>query len=209
MRLALRAREVQVPDLTNRTANEATAMASDLGLTLQVDETRRPDPKIRGGQRARAGAAGRIDGARAAQRPRLAERRPARGDRAGARWAKPSAPAQLRLAQDGLDARRGFRDPLARRIRPTSSSRRTRRPTRPATARGAARQPRRARRQLRDARSHRRQRRSRRRASCASTASASPSSARRPILASPPASSSARARRPDFRSARASRFRSR
>ena len=29
MRLALRAREVQVPDLTNRTANEATATAGD------------------------------------------------------------------------------------------------------------------------------------------------------------------------------------
>jgi serine/threonine-protein kinase len=46
MRLALRAREVQVPDLTSRTANEATAIATSLGLTLKVDETRRVDPKI-------------------------------------------------------------------------------------------------------------------------------------------------------------------
>jgi hypothetical protein len=49
MRIALRLREVQVPDLTNRSANEATALASDLGLALKIDETRRPDPKIGAG----------------------------------------------------------------------------------------------------------------------------------------------------------------
>ena len=41
VRFALKAREVQVPNLTNRTANEATAIAGDLGLTLRVDDTRR------------------------------------------------------------------------------------------------------------------------------------------------------------------------
>ena len=46
MRMALRAGEVQVPDLTNRTANEATVAAADLGLTIRVDESRRPDSKI-------------------------------------------------------------------------------------------------------------------------------------------------------------------
>jgi serine/threonine-protein kinase len=46
MRMALRAGEVQVPDLTNGTANQATAAAADLGLTVRVDETRRPDPRI-------------------------------------------------------------------------------------------------------------------------------------------------------------------
>ena len=46
MRLALKAREVQVPDLTGHTANEATAVASSLGLALKVDETRRVDAKI-------------------------------------------------------------------------------------------------------------------------------------------------------------------
>src|ERR1700674_2559973 len=50
MRIALRAREVTVPDLTNSTANDATALASNLGLTLRVDETRRPDPKIAAGR---------------------------------------------------------------------------------------------------------------------------------------------------------------
>ena len=46
MRVALKAREVQVPDLTNRTANEATSLAADLGLAVRLDDTRRPDPKI-------------------------------------------------------------------------------------------------------------------------------------------------------------------
>ena len=46
MRVALRSREVQVPDVTNRTANEASAMAANLGLTLKVDDSRRLDAKI-------------------------------------------------------------------------------------------------------------------------------------------------------------------
>ena len=46
MRMALRAGEVQVPDLINRTANEATVAAAGLGLTIRVDETRRPDARI-------------------------------------------------------------------------------------------------------------------------------------------------------------------
>src|SRR4029077_12675573 len=50
MRIALRTREVQVPDFTNRTANEATAMADDLGLAMKVDDTRRPDAKIGAGR---------------------------------------------------------------------------------------------------------------------------------------------------------------
>jgi serine/threonine-protein kinase len=50
MRLALKAREVQVPDLTNRTANDATLIATSLGLTLRVDESRRVDPKIGAGR---------------------------------------------------------------------------------------------------------------------------------------------------------------
>src|ERR1700709_2671779 len=50
MRVALRAREVQVPDFTNRTANEATALAANLGLGMKVDESRRPDSKIGAGR---------------------------------------------------------------------------------------------------------------------------------------------------------------
>src|SRR5262249_40873942 len=49
MRIAIRAREVQVPDLTNRAPNDATALANQLGLTVHVDGARRPDPKIPAG----------------------------------------------------------------------------------------------------------------------------------------------------------------
>src|SRR4051812_26495818 len=50
MRVALRAREVQIPDFTNRTANETTSIASELGIAVRLDESRRPDPKIAAGR---------------------------------------------------------------------------------------------------------------------------------------------------------------
>jgi eukaryotic-like serine/threonine-protein kinase len=50
MRVALKTREVQVPDLTNRTANEATALAADLGLAVRLDDARRTDPKVPAGR---------------------------------------------------------------------------------------------------------------------------------------------------------------
>ena len=46
MRLALRAREVQVPNLVNHTASEASALAAAEQLTVRVDDARRPDPKV-------------------------------------------------------------------------------------------------------------------------------------------------------------------
>jgi serine/threonine-protein kinase len=50
MRIALRTREVQVPDLTNHTTGEASSMIGALGLSLKVDDTRRVDPKIAAGR---------------------------------------------------------------------------------------------------------------------------------------------------------------
>ncbi len=50
MRLALRAREVVVPQLTGRTVNEATALLTEAGLNLKVEEGRRLDPKVPAGQ---------------------------------------------------------------------------------------------------------------------------------------------------------------
>jgi len=101
MRIALRAREVTVPDFTNRTANEATAVAADLGLSLRVDDTRRPDPKIAAGRivaqdlapgsiarRQRSLRVWLSAGARAATMPALV--------------GETERAAQLRLAQDGL-----------------------------------------------------------------------------------------------------------
>ena len=101
MRIALRAREVTVPDLTNKSANEATAIASELGLTLRVDDTRRPDPKVPVGrivsQDLAPGSVARRQrslrvwlsaGARVATMPALV--------------GETERAAQLRLAQDGL-----------------------------------------------------------------------------------------------------------
>jgi beta-lactam-binding protein with PASTA domain len=102
MRLAFRAREVQVPDLTNRTANDATALAAAQGLTIRVDDARRPDPKIAAervvGQDPPAGSTARRQrsirvwlsaGFRAATVPALT--------------GETERAAQTRLSQDGLE----------------------------------------------------------------------------------------------------------
>ena len=46
MRVAVRARQVTVPDLVGKSVNDATALASSLDLLLRVDEQRRPDAKV-------------------------------------------------------------------------------------------------------------------------------------------------------------------
>ena len=50
MRLALRAREVEVPDLINRPIGEATVIVVDRGLMVRVEEVRRPDPQVEAGR---------------------------------------------------------------------------------------------------------------------------------------------------------------
>jgi beta-lactam-binding protein with PASTA domain len=50
MRVALKVREVPVPDLRNRTVAEATATVVDEGLVLQVDDSGRLDPKVPAGR---------------------------------------------------------------------------------------------------------------------------------------------------------------
>jgi beta-lactam-binding protein with PASTA domain len=50
MRIALKTRDVHLPDLRGRTVNEANAVLADLGLLLKVEEGRRIDPKIPAGQ---------------------------------------------------------------------------------------------------------------------------------------------------------------
>jgi len=102
MRLALKAREVDVPDMTNRTANEASAIAADLGLTLKVDEARRIDPKI---------AAGRVVAQEPAKGSTLRRQRSMKvwlsaGQRVNtipALDGETERTAQLRLSQDGLE----------------------------------------------------------------------------------------------------------
>jgi eukaryotic-like serine/threonine-protein kinase len=101
MRVALRAREVQVPNLTNRTANEASAIAAELGLTLKVDDIRRPDPKIGAGRvLAQEPAPGST-----ARRQRTLKIWLSAGQRASIvplLIGETDRTAQLRLAQDGL-----------------------------------------------------------------------------------------------------------
>ena len=50
MRIALRAREVEVPALTGKSVNEATQLAAGLGLGLRVDDNQRSDEKIPAGR---------------------------------------------------------------------------------------------------------------------------------------------------------------
>ena len=50
MRVALWARDVQVPSLVGRTVNEATAALADQALALRVEENQRPDDKIEVGK---------------------------------------------------------------------------------------------------------------------------------------------------------------
>ena len=102
MRVALRAREMKVPDFSNRTANEATALAADLGLAIKVDDARRLDPKVPAGhvlaQDPAPGTTTRMQrsirvwlsaGSRAPRVPELV--------------GQTERTAQLRLAQDGFD----------------------------------------------------------------------------------------------------------
>jgi eukaryotic-like serine/threonine-protein kinase len=101
MRLALRAREVQVPDLTNHTANEATAIAGDLGLAVKVDETRRVDAKIGAGRVvAQEPAAGSIARRQRSLKVWLSSGQ--RATRVPALTGDSERTAQMRLAQDGL-----------------------------------------------------------------------------------------------------------
>jgi serine/threonine-protein kinase len=102
MRVALKAREVVVPDLTNRTANEATQIAGDLGLAVRLDDVRRPDPKIPAGHViAQDPVPGVISREQRTVRVWLST-----GPRAAtvpALQGESERTAQLRLSQDGLE----------------------------------------------------------------------------------------------------------
>lgn len=101
MRVAVRARQVTVPELVGKSVADATALASGLDLQLRVDEARRPDPKVPAGvvlgQDPVAGSAARRQrsvrvwvsaGAHIARAPNLL------GDT--------QRSAEIRVAQDGL-----------------------------------------------------------------------------------------------------------
>jgi eukaryotic-like serine/threonine-protein kinase len=101
VRIALRAREVTVPDLTSHTTSEASAMTAPLGLTLREDELRRPDAKIGAGRIiTQDPAAGSV-----ARRARTIRVWLSAGQRAAivpALTGETERAAQLRLSQNGL-----------------------------------------------------------------------------------------------------------
>ena len=49
MRFALKTRDVEVPTLTGKTVNEASAILTESGLNLKVEENRRMDPSVPAG----------------------------------------------------------------------------------------------------------------------------------------------------------------
>ena len=49
MRVALRARDVEVPNLVGATVENASITVSDLGLALRIDPNQRPDERVPAG----------------------------------------------------------------------------------------------------------------------------------------------------------------
>lgn len=101
MRVAVRARQVTVPDLIGKPVADATNLASALDLQLRIDDQRRPDPKVPAGnvlgQEPTPGSAARRQrsirvwlsaGAHIARAPNL--------------LGETQRAAEIRVAQDGL-----------------------------------------------------------------------------------------------------------
>ena len=102
-RVAVRARDVSVPDLVGRSINDATALTLGLELQLTVDETRRPGRRGPGRPRHRPGAAAGSSSRRQrsvrvwlSSGPRIA--------RAPALVGESQRAAEIRIVQDGLIA---------------------------------------------------------------------------------------------------------
>lgn len=101
MRVAVRARQVTVPDLTGKSIADATAAASVLDLQLRIDEGRRSDPKVPAGhvlgQEPLPGAA-----ARRQRSVRVWLSAGAHIARAPSLLGETQRSAEIRVAQDGL-----------------------------------------------------------------------------------------------------------
>jgi beta-lactam-binding protein with PASTA domain len=92
MRVALRAREVQVPRLVGSSVNDASQALADLGLALRIDPNQRPDEKVPAGVQARQQRTIRVwvsSGPRSTTVPVLV--------------GQTERTAQIRLEQDGLE----------------------------------------------------------------------------------------------------------
>lgn len=102
MRIALRSREIVLPDLRGRTVGDATAALTVTGLRLRVEEPRRIDPKIPAG-----GIVAQEPGPGTPIRPQRSIKvwvsAGARATTVPALEGQPSRSAELRLKQDGID----------------------------------------------------------------------------------------------------------
>jgi beta-lactam-binding protein with PASTA domain len=102
MRIALRSREVVLPDLRGRTIGEATAALSEEGIRLRVEEPRRLDPRIPAG-----GIVAQDPGPGTPVRPQRSIKvwisAGARASTVPPLEGQTSRTAELRLKQDGLD----------------------------------------------------------------------------------------------------------
>jgi beta-lactam-binding protein with PASTA domain len=101
MRVALKVREVAVPDLRDRTVAEATASLENEGLVLNVDASPRLDPKIPAGRiAAQEPAAGAVT--RRQRSIRVWVSRGARVTTIPPLTGESERSAQLRLEEDGM-----------------------------------------------------------------------------------------------------------
>ena len=158
MRLALKTRDVVVPTLAGKTVNDATAVLSQSGLNLKVEEGRRTDPKVPAGQILAQDPA---PGA-STRRERSVKVWVSAGPRATvvpALLGDTDRSAQSRLQQDGLELS-GISEIRSAEYPPDAVIAQNPEGKEQRTQSRAAGQPRGTRGDLRDARSDRRQRRS-------------------------------------------------
>ena len=101
MRVAIRARQVTVPDLVGKSIDDATRLAAGLDLQLRIDDTPRPDAKVPVGlvlgQDPAAGSA-----ARRQRSVRVWVSAGAHIARAPSLLGETQRSAEIRVAQDGL-----------------------------------------------------------------------------------------------------------
>lgn len=101
MRVAIRARQVTVPDLVGKSIDDATSLAAGFDLQLRIDDARRPDAKVPVGM-----VLGQDPGAGSAVRRQRSVRvwvsAGAHIARAPSLLGETQRSAEIRVAQDGL-----------------------------------------------------------------------------------------------------------
>lgn len=102
MRVALRAREVEVPDLAGLTVNEASQSLAEFGLALRTDPNERPDDTIPPGRIMQQEPAAGLE-ARRQRTIRVWVSSGARSTTVPVLVGQTERTARIRLEQDGLD----------------------------------------------------------------------------------------------------------